>query len=131
MATVYRATDASLGRPVAIKLLDERLASDENIRQRFTREAHTAARLSGEPGCLPPEQAEGPPATPASDRYALGIVAFELLAGTRPYETENPTAEALAHVNAPVPALSKRAANIPPEVDAVIERALAKDPAQR
>ena len=52
MGAVYCATDSSLGRTVAIKLLDERLASDENVRKRFEREAHTAARLSGQPGIV-------------------------------------------------------------------------------
>src|SRR3954470_10510821 len=52
MGAVYCATDASLGRPVAIKVLDERLASDETVRKRFEREALTAARLSGESGVV-------------------------------------------------------------------------------
>src|SRR4051812_43083653 len=49
MGEIYRATDTSLGRAVAIKLLDDRYARDENIRARFTREALAAARLSGNP----------------------------------------------------------------------------------
>src|SRR3954469_10676943 len=47
MGEIYRATDTSLGRAVAIKVLDDRYAQDENIRARFTREALAAARLSG------------------------------------------------------------------------------------
>lgn len=236
MGDVYCATDSSLGRPVAIKVLDERLASDDNVRKRFDREAHTAARLSGSAGIvtifdvgesdgrpfivmeyirggsledvlrrggpqppgavlrwldeaaraldhahdrgvvhrdvkpsnllvddhgqvhvadfgvasavgldsltqtgtvigtagyLSPEQAQGLPATAASDRYALAIVAFELLAGRRPFQNESSTAEAAAHVHAPVPSLSHRARGVPPHVDRVFERALAKDPAAR
>jgi hypothetical protein len=49
MGSIYRATDTSLGRAVAIKVLDDRYAEDENIRARFTREALAAARLSGNP----------------------------------------------------------------------------------
>src|SRR5262245_14075885 len=49
MGEIFRATDDVLGRAVAIKVLAERYASDEAIRQRFTREALAAARLSGEP----------------------------------------------------------------------------------
>jgi serine/threonine-protein kinase len=49
MGEIYRATDATLGRAVAVKLLAERYSSDESIRRRFTREALAAARLSGEP----------------------------------------------------------------------------------
>jgi tRNA A-37 threonylcarbamoyl transferase component Bud32/tetratricopeptide (TPR) repeat protein len=235
MGDIYRATDAVLGRVVAIKILAERYAEDESIRERFTREALSAARLSGEPntvtiydvgehgnrpyivmeylgggslddvlqshgvqvpervftwleeaaraldvahregvvhrdvkpanlmldgeghvhvadfgiassagmasltmtgtvlgtaGYLSPEQAQGDRAGPASDRYALGIVAWELLTGTRPFESESATAEAAAHINAPIPAVSA-AADLPRELDPVFERALAKDPAER
>jgi serine/threonine-protein kinase len=47
MGQIFRATDTSLGRAVAIKVLDDRYAEDENVRARFTREALAAARLSG------------------------------------------------------------------------------------
>jgi serine/threonine-protein kinase len=78
----------------------------------------------GTAGYLSPEQAQGERATPASDRYALGVVAYELLSGHRPFESDSPTAEAAAHVNAEVPPLS-------PQVDPVFRRALAKDPGDR
>lgn len=235
MGDIYRATDAVLGRVVAIKILAERYAEDKSIRERFTREALSAARLSGEPntvtiydvgehdnrpyivmeylgggslddvlqsdgvqvpervftwleeaaraldvahregvvhrdvkpanlmldgeghvhvadfgiassagmasltmtgtvlgtaGYLSPEQAQGDRAGPASDRYALGIVAWELLTGTRPFESKSATAEAAAHINAPIPAVSA-AGDLPRELDPVFERALAKDPAER
>jgi serine/threonine protein kinase len=84
----------------------------------------------GTSGYLSPEQAQGERATPASDRYALGVVGFELLTGTRPYQADSPTAEAAAHVNAPVPRVSTRA-NLPAQLDRTFERALAKDPADR
>jgi tetratricopeptide (TPR) repeat protein len=84
----------------------------------------------GTAGYLSPEQAQGDRATPASDRYALAVVAFELLAGKRPFEAESPTAEAAAHVNAPVPSVAALA-GLPRQVDAVFARALAKDPRQR
>ena len=64
------------------------------------------ARSSAPPGYLAPEQARGENATPASDRYALAVVAFELLTGTRPFERESSTAEAMAHVSAPIPPAS-------------------------
>src|SRR4029078_11419350 len=52
MGEVYRATDAVLGRAVAVKLLSERYARDESVRRRLTREALAAARLSGEPNIV-------------------------------------------------------------------------------
>ena len=236
MGEIYRAIDASLGRTVAVKVLHERYAADENIRKRFTREALAAARLSGAPGTitiydvgewegrsfivmeylpggsvdealkdegrpepgealawldqaaraldhahaqgivhrdvkpanlllddernvhvadfgiataagldsltqtgtvlgtagyLAPEQAEGKQTTAASDRYALGVVGFELLTGSRPFQNDSISAEATAQVHAPVPDASARAGDVPPEADAVFRRALAKDPAQR
>jgi serine/threonine protein kinase len=84
----------------------------------------------GTAGYLSPEQAQGERAGPASDRYALGIVAWELLTAKRPFESESPTAEAAAHINAPIPAVSA-VGDLPRELDPVFERALAKDPMQR
>jgi eukaryotic-like serine/threonine-protein kinase len=235
MGDIYRARDSVLGREVAVKILGDRYAQDESVRQRFTREALAAARLSGEPntvtifdvgehdgrpyivmeylsggslddvlreqgaqapqrvfrwleqaaraldaahalgvvhrdvkpgnllldregdvhvadfgiasaagmdsltmtgtvlgtaGYLSPEQAQGERATAASDRYALAVVAFELFTGSRPFESDNATAEAAAHVNAPVPSISARA-DLPRDLDRCFARALAKDPRQR
>jgi predicted Ser/Thr protein kinase len=236
MGEIYHATDSTLGRPVAVKLLAEASSEDESVRRRFTREALAAARLSSEPntvtifdvgewherpfivmeylaggsleevartpggqepsrvlvwleqaagaldaahrngvvhrdvkpanlllnregdvhvadfgiasaagmdsltkpgtvlgtaGYLSPEQARGEQATPASDRYGLAVVAFELLTGSRPFQSDSPTAEASAHVHAPVPAISSRRTDLPAELDGVFERALAKDPTVR
>jgi predicted Ser/Thr protein kinase len=52
MGEIFRATDTTLGRVVAIKVLDDRYARDENVRARFTREALAAARLSGNPSIV-------------------------------------------------------------------------------
>ena len=78
----------------------------------------------GTAGYLSPEQAQGERATPASDRYALAVVAYELLTGRRPFESDSPTAEAAAHVNAEIPSVS-------PRLDPIFQRALAKDPRDR
>jgi serine/threonine-protein kinase len=235
MGEVYRATDSDLGRTVAVKLLSERHAQDAEVRERFTREARSAARLSSHPnivtvydvgehagrpyivmqflsggsvhdrlragrvepsralawlseaalgldaahasgivhrdvkpanlllddqdrvhvtdfgiasatgfdtltlpgtvlgtaGYLSPEQARGEPATAASDRYGLGVVAFELLAGRRPFESDTPVTEALAHATAAVPSVRSSAPSLPPAVDAALRRALAKEPGDR
>jgi len=52
MGQIFRATDTTLGRAVAIKVLDDRYARDESVRARFTREALAAARLSGTPNIV-------------------------------------------------------------------------------
>jgi eukaryotic-like serine/threonine-protein kinase len=235
MGDIYLATDTALGRTVVIKVLGDRYSQDESVRERFTREALAAARLSGEPhtvtiydvgehrghpfivmqyfgggsladvldregaqpperafawleeaaqaldaahakgvvhrdvkpgnlmlddeahvhvadfgiasaagmdaltmtgtvlgtaGYLSPEQAQGDRAGPASDLYSLAIVAWELLTGNRPFEAESVTAEAAAHVNAPVPSVCENA-EVPCELDPVFYRALAKTPSER
>jgi len=236
MGHIYRATDRSLGRDVAIKVLDDRYARDDNIRGRFTREALAAARLSGNPnivtiydvgehlerpfivmeyleggsleerlrsgGAVPtrqaldwleqaanaldaahragvvhrdvkpgnllldrrghinvadfgiasaagldsltqtgtvlgtasylaPEQARGERSTPASDLYALAVVAFELFTGHRPFEADSVAAEAAAHVTGEVPSVCDVDPDAPCELDPVFAKALAKDPAAR
>src|SRR5205085_814312 len=73
----------------------------------------------------------GEAATAASDRYALAVVAYELLTGTRPFEAEHFAAQARAHVEDPVPPASARERELSPAVDAVLERGLAKDPGDR
>ena len=236
MGEIFLAKDEVLGREVAVKVLAERYAQDESLRERFKREALAAARLSGNhnivtifdvdehdgrpiivmeylaggsldnridpskptetarvldwledaaaaldaaheagivhrdvkpgnlllddrghvkvadfgiasaagmdsftqtgtilgtAGYLSPEQARGERATAASDRYALGIVAWELLTGRRPFQSDTPTAEALAHVNTPVPSVHVENGALPESFDRVFKRALAKDPADR
>ena len=85
----------------------------------------------GTAGYISPEQARGEPATPASDRYALGVVAFELLTGRRPFSGDTPTTEAFAHLNASIPRAVEVDPTLPPALDVVFESALAKDPAAR
>jgi len=85
----------------------------------------------GTAGYLAPEQAQGGRLTSASDRYGLAVVAYELLAGRRPFESDSPTAEAVGHVQAPVPAISEQTRSVPSTLNAVFERALAKDPGDR
>jgi len=87
--------------------------------------------LLGTAGYLSPEQAAGMSATGASDRYALGIVAFELLAGRRPFASESPTVEAIAHADAPIPSAHDTNPGLPRAVDHVFDRALAKSPEAR
>jgi eukaryotic-like serine/threonine-protein kinase len=77
---------------------------------------------------LSPEQAAGRPTTPASDLYALGLVAYECLAGHRAFDAESAVATALAQINDPPPPLPP---DVPGEVAAFVFRALDKDPKRR
>ncbi len=84
--------------------------------------------IVGTPHYLSPEQALGEAATGASDLYALGIVAHELLTGRRPFDKVTPVATALAQVNDPPPPLPDE---VPAELRGLIERCLAKSPDDR
>ena len=85
----------------------------------------------GTAGYLSPEQAQGRPVTAATDRYALAVVAYELLTGARPFAGDSATAEAAAHAHAAAPSASQRNPALPERVDEVFQRALAKDPHDR
>src|SRR4051794_18013550 len=234
MADVYLAEDRELGRPVALKLLNERHANDDQFVERFRREAQSAAGLNhpnivsifdrgqaegtyyiameyldgrtlkellvrngptpvpiaidyarqilgaiafahrngivhrdikphnivvrkdgrlkvtdfgiarsgasqmteagsivGTAQYLSPEQARGAPVDARSDLYSLGIVLYEMLTGKVPYTGDTPVEIAMKHLSAiPEPPSTLRE-DVPHDLDAVVMRALAKDPDQR
>ena len=237
MASVWCARDHALGRNVAIKLLAERFADEDDANERFMREARAAARLSGHPNVvmiydvgetevdgrafivmeylaggtvadalrvdsvrrvhavkwlteaasaldyahsrgvlhrdikpanllldrdrtlhvadfgiarlgtedtitgsgqvlgtasyLAPERALGQPATAASDRYSLAVAAFELLVGERPFTAQHFAAQARQHIEQPPPAASAINRTLPPSVDRILARGMAKRPEDR
>ncbi len=90
-----------------------------------------AGAIIGTSGYIAPEQARDDGAVPASDQYALMVIAYEGLTGARPFARDSVVAELAAHVNEPVPPATSRAPHLPPEVDDVFARALAKHPDDR
>jgi beta-lactam-binding protein with PASTA domain len=234
MATVYLAEDQELGRRVAIKILNERHANDDQFVERFRREAKNAAGLShpnivsiydrgeaegtyyiamehlggrnlkelisargpapvhvsvevtrqvlaalsnahkngivhrdikphnvmvdddrrvkvtdfgiaragasqmteagsivGTAQYLSPEQARGAGVDQRSDLYSVGVVLYELLTGKVPFNGESPVEIAMKHLSDTPPAPSELNGEVPEELDMVVMRALAKDPARR
>ena len=85
----------------------------------------------GTPIYMAPEQAQGKPATPASDLYALAVLAYELLSGRPPFDGESALALMHQHVTAPAPLLSSSVRGLPAGLDPIFEQALAKEPERR
>jgi len=83
-----------------------------------------AGTVMGTPAYMAPEQVQGMPCDHRADQYALGVVAFEMVTGHRPFEHREPMALMLAHVSSPVP---------PPggPLEPVILRMLSKEPEAR
>ncbi len=234
MADVYLAEDQELGRRVALKLLDERHAADEQFVERFRREAQSAAGLQhpnivsifdrgyaegtyyiamefldgrtlkellvrngptpipiaidyarqilgalafahrngivhrdikphnivvgtdgrlkvtdfgiarsgasqmteagsivGTAQYLSPEQARGAPVDPRSDLYSLGVVLYEMLTGKVPFSGDTPVEIAMKHLSQVPEPPSELRKEVPHDLDAVVMRALAKDPDHR
>jgi eukaryotic-like serine/threonine-protein kinase len=106
--------------------------ADFGIAQLSTDDALTVdGQVLGTAAYLAPERAVGRPATEASDRYSLAVAAFELLTGERPFGAERFAAQARQHIDAPPPPASERNPQLPPALDAVLARGMAKRPEQR
>ena len=88
----------------------------------------TAASIVGTPRYMAPEQGRGRPTTPATDVYSAGVVLYEMLSGAPPFTATSAVELALLHLEDPPPPLPGR---LPIALVRVVERALAKDPAQR
>ena len=89
--------------------------------------------MIGTPAYMSPEQLKGTPTDERTDVYAAGLMLFELLAGRRPFVADSADGYLAAHLTAPVPSLAKvrpRRAHAP-LFQAVVERAMAKNPAER
>ncbi len=78
-----------------------------------------------------PEQARGERATPASDIYSTGIVLYEMLTKELPFDADTPVGVAMQHVSATPPSPLEFNPSIPREVEAIVMKTLAKDPADR
>lgn len=87
--------------------------------------------IIGTPEYMAPEQAAGEEIDSRADVYAAGVLAFEMLTGELPIEAATPIATLVAHQTRTPDPPSRRRQAIPPEVDALVLRALAKRPKDR
>ncbi|HEY1635172.1 MAG TPA: serine/threonine-protein kinase [Acidimicrobiales bacterium] len=85
----------------------------------------------GTPSYSSPEQLGSRPATPTTDLYSLGCVLYHCLAGHPPFEAELPVGVIAQHLETAPPPLRQQRPEVPPGLEAVVLRALEKDPEQR
>ncbi|NUO36483.1 MAG: serine/threonine protein kinase, partial [Dermatophilaceae bacterium] len=87
--------------------------------------------VMGTAAYVSPEQARGQATTPATDIYSLGILLFQMLTGSVPFDGDTPVAIAMRHLDEPVPLPSSRVHDLPANLDEVVVRATAKVPSER
>ncbi|MBL1129695.1 MAG: serine/threonine protein kinase [Chloroflexi bacterium] len=86
----------------------------------------------GTPAYMSPEQIQGETELDGrSDIYTLGIILYEMLSGKHPYQSNTPIAVAVKHMFEPTPRILDARADLPPEIQAIINKAMAKQPDER
>lgn len=85
----------------------------------------------GTPAYMSPEAGRGEKVDERADIYSLGIMLFEMLTGRVPFDADTPFAVVMKHVNEPLPSMRGVIKDLPPEVELVLLKSLAKDPQER
>ena len=91
----------------------------------------TSKGMVGTPSYMAPEMMNANSTSPLIDVYALGVTLFQMLTGKLPYKADTPIGTLMAHMNKPVPAIRHLRPDLPDAMQAVIEQAMAKNPAER
>jgi eukaryotic-like serine/threonine-protein kinase len=105
--------------------------TDFGIARAGTSDITETGSVMGTAQYLSPEQAQGRPVDARSDLYSIGIVLYELLTGQVPFDADSPVSVALKQVSEPPVPPADLVPAIPPAIDAVVLRALEKDPSLR
>jgi serine/threonine-protein kinase len=105
--------------------------TDFGIARAGASEITQTGSIMGTARYLSPEQAQGAPVGPRGDLYAIGVMLYELLTGTVPFEGDSVVAIALRHLSEPPRPPSAIIPSISPSLDAIVLHALAKEPGQR
>jgi serine/threonine protein kinase len=87
----------------------------------------TGSAIIGTPAYMSPEQVRGENLDGRSDIYALGVILFEMLSGRGPFQAKTPLGVALQHLTDPIPSIRLVRPDLPPEVDRMLNKALAKE----
>jgi len=106
--------------------------TDFGISRQLEQDGVTATgRVLGTTDYVAPEQAMGKATDPRSDVYSLGVVLYEMLVGQVPFHADSQVGVAMKHVNEELPDVQRRRPEVSAAVALVVERATAKDPAER
>jgi serine/threonine protein kinase len=117
-----------------VKLLDFGLAKVEKARETGGKTITEIGSLLGTPHYMSPEQLQGKDADPRSDIFAFGLVLYQMLTGERAFDAENQASVTAAILLSEPPTLASRVpdpAAIPPALERILRRCLAKDPELR
>ena len=91
----------------------------------------TGGAIIGTPAYMSPEQAQGETVDGRSDIYALGVILFEMLSGSQPFQATTPMAVVVKHITDPVPHILDKNPKLPFDIEPIIEKAMAKNRDQR
>lgn len=120
---LVKVIDFGLARQEPVKLLDAAIA--------LPKAPDGASLLAGTPEYIAPEQAQGLKVDHAADLYSLGIMLYEMLSGSLPFEAESVTALLQKHLSERPPKVSSQVNNLPEGIEELVEQLLEKDPSKR